>query len=91
MNSRLILGLFLMFLALDPNLNVLKDSRSLNGCGEHVTIKHVFEFPPRDSERILVNLDSLYGICVAFLSVKATITLPKVVKLLFILFASSRV
>jgi len=51
-----------MFLALYPNLSVLKVSASLNGCGEQVTIKHVFELPPNDSVNILVSLDSLYGI-----------------------------
>ena len=36
------------------------------------------ELPPSDSESTLVNLDSLYGICVIFLSFNATITLPNV-------------
>jgi hypothetical protein len=47
--------------------------------------------PPNDSDKILVSFDSLYGTCVAFLSVKATITFPRVVRLLFIFFASSKV
>ena len=51
-----------MFLALAPNLRVDNVSYSLNGCGEVVIIRHVFEFPPRDSDNILVSLDSLYGI-----------------------------
>ena len=89
--SLLIFGAFLIFLALDPNLRVLSVSDSLKGWGDNVIIKHVFEFPPRDSDNILVNFESLYGMWEAFLSVRATITLPKVVKLLFIFFASSKV
>lgn len=78
--SRLTEGVFLIFLALYPNLRVLNVSASLYGCGEHVTIKQVLELPPNDSVSILVSLLSLYGICVAFLSVSATITLPRVVR-----------
>ena len=48
-----------MFLARVPNLKVDTVSISLKGDGLHVTIKQVFEFPPSDSERILVNFDSL--------------------------------
>ena len=91
MYSLFILGAFFIFLALEPNLSVLKVSASLKGCGDSVIIKHVFEFPPSDSDKILVNLESLYGIWDAFLSVRATITFPKVVKLLLIFFASSSV
>lgn len=32
---------------------------------ESVAISIVFEFPPRESLNILVNTESLYGICVA--------------------------
>ena len=78
-----------MFLARAPNLSVLSVSASLNGWGEQVMIRSVFELPPSDSESILVSFDSLYGICYTFLSVRATITLPRVVKLLLMFFASS--
>lgn len=61
------------------------------GAGEQVQIKHVLLFPPNDSDKILVNLDSLYGTCVNFLSVNAVITFPRVVKLRFIVLASSKV
>jgi hypothetical protein len=54
-------------------------------------IRHVFELPPSDSDKILVSFDSRYGICVAFLSVRALMTFPSVVKLLLIIFASSSV
>jgi len=40
-----IFGLFFIFLAEIPNLNVEIVSAILFGCGEHVTIKLVFEFP----------------------------------------------
>ena len=59
--SLLTLALFFMLLALVPNLSVLKVSWSLKECGEHVTIRHVLELPPRDSDKILVNFDSRYG------------------------------
>ena len=79
--SLLTLGAFLIFLALAPNLRVLNVSASLNGCGEHVIISNVFELPPSDSDNILVSFDSLYGICCALLSVRATITFPRVERL----------
>lgn len=41
--------------------------------GETHTIKVILEFPERESERTLVNLEFLNGICVLFLSVKAVI------------------
>jgi len=56
--------------------------------GEHVIINEVFEFPPKDSWSILVNLESLYGIWEAFGSVNALITCPKAVRLLLIFCAS---
>ena len=88
--SLLTLGAFLMFLARAPNLSVLSVSASLNGWGEQVMIRSVFELPPSDSDSILVSFDSLYGICYTFLSVRATMTLPSVVKLLLIFLASSK-
>jgi len=51
--------------------------------------RHVLEFPPSDSDRILVSLESRYGICSDFLSVKAKITIPSVVNDLLIILASS--
>jgi hypothetical protein len=54
-------------------------------------MRQVLELPPRDSERILVSFDSLYGTWLAFLSVKATITFPRVVRDLLIFLASSSV
>ena len=59
MNSLLTFGLFFMDLARLPKRIVLTVSYSLKGCGEHVIIKHVFELPPSDSDKILVNLLSL--------------------------------
>ena len=59
MYSLLTLGAFLIFLALDPNLRVLRVSASLNGWGDAVMIRHVFEFQPNDSDKILVSLDYL--------------------------------
>ena len=69
-----------MFLALYPNLKVERVSASLKRDGEQVTIRQVLELPPSDSDKILVSLDSLYGICDFFLSVKAVITFPRVVR-----------
>ena len=89
--SLLTFALFLILRARYPNLSVLNVSCSLKGCGEHVMTRHVFEFPPRDSDKILVNFDSRYGIWWTFLSVSALMTLPSVVKLLLIILASSRV
>ena len=59
--SRLILALFLIFLALTPNLNVEIVSARLKKLGEHVIIRVVLEFPPSDSYNILVNYEFLYG------------------------------
>ena len=54
-------------------------------------IKHVLELPPKLSLSIRVNLESRYGTWVLFPSVRAVITCPKVVRLLLIVLASSRV
>jgi hypothetical protein len=49
---------------------------------------NVFAFPPKESFKINVNLESLYGICVfACLLLKAFITNPRELNDLFILFA----
>ena len=89
--SLLTFALFLIERALWPKRQVESVSWSLKGLGEQVTIRHVFELPPRDSLSIRVSFDSRYGICEIFLSVKALITLPNVVRDWLILFASSRV
>lgn len=57
-HSLLIFALFFIFFALVPNLNVESVSDKFVKLGEHVIIKVVFEFPPRESERILVNFES---------------------------------
>lgn len=46
--SLLILGVFLIFLAEIPNRRDEMVSARLLGWGEQVTIKLVFEFPPKD-------------------------------------------
>lgn len=89
--SLLILGLFLIFFALLPKRSVPIVSASLKIDGLHVMIKHVFELPPSDSDKIRVNLESLQGICVDLPSVKHLITIPSVVRDLFIVLASSNV
>lgn len=89
--SLLIFGVFLIFFAEIPNRRVDIVSEMLLGWGEQVTIKLVFEFPPKDSWRTLVSLLSLYGIWVDFPSVRELITFPKVVKLALIFLASSNV
>ena len=79
--SLLTFALFLMLRALVPNLRVLRVSCSLNGWGEQVMTRQVLELPPSDSDKILVSFDSRYGICLIFLSVRALMTFPRVVKL----------
>jgi hypothetical protein len=64
-------GLFLIDLARLPKRIVLIVSYSLKGLGEQVMTRQVFELPPRDSDKILVSLLSLYGMWVDFLSVSA--------------------
>jgi len=61
-HSLLILALFLIYLALLPNLRVEIVSSLFIILGEHVIINVVLEFPPSDSESILVNFESRYGI-----------------------------
>ena len=91
MYSLLTFGAFLIFLALAPNWSELKVRASLKEWGETVMMRQVFELPPKDSDNILVSFDSLYGTCYAFLTVKASITLPRAIRLLLIFFASSKV
>ena len=61
LSSLLILGLFLIFLALLPNFKVDIVSSSLNLAGLQVIISAVLELPPNDSYKILVSLESRYG------------------------------
>lgn len=56
------LGLFLMFLALEAYLKVVKVSSKLKSAGEMAAIITVFVLPPNESWSNLVNLESLYGI-----------------------------
>lgn len=87
-NSRLIFGLFLTFWAFSPNLKVDNVSGRCISCGEQVTIRVVFELPPRESRRIRVNLELRYGTCPCpFLSERAFITVPRFVRLRLIFFA----
>ena len=57
MNVWLILGLFLIFLAKDPNQRDETVSASLYEHGDAVTIKAVFELPPSDSVNNLVSFE----------------------------------
>ena len=91
LSSLLILGLFLIFLALLPNFKVDIVSSSLNLAGLQVIISAVLELPPNDSYKILVSLESRYGTWVDLPSVKLLITKPNVLKDLLIIFASSSV
>lgn len=72
-------GLFLIFLALDAYFTVLKDSSRLLSAGETQAIMVVLELPPKESYKILVSFESLYGICslAFFSSVSALITYPR--------------
>jgi len=70
---------------------VLTVSSSLKLEGEQVIIRHVFEFPPKDSYNTLVSFESRYGTCVDTPSVRCFITIPKEVRDLLILFASFKV
>jgi hypothetical protein len=54
---------------------VLDDSAKASPEGEIIAIMVVLQLPPRLSSRILVNFESLYGMCYLFFtSVKAAIT-----------------
>lgn len=53
------MALFLIFLALTPNLRVEVVSSILSAAGEQLIISAVFEFPPSDSYKTLVSLESL--------------------------------
>lgn len=53
-----IFGLFFIFWAVSPNLSVETVSDMLLSCGEHVSMRVVFELPPSESWIILVSLES---------------------------------
>ena len=88
-NSLLSFGLFRTALALTPNFKVERVSRTLKGLGDTFRIRAVLLFPPRLSYKILVNLLSRWGTCRVLKLVNWSITLPRAVKLVFILIASS--
>lgn len=73
-----------------PNSKVDLVSASLKLAGEQHIIIVVLAFPPRDSCKILVSLESLYGMWVLFPSAKADITFPRADKDLLMFLASSR-
>jgi hypothetical protein len=54
-------ALFLILFARIPNRRVERVSASLNDAGEQLMIRVVRELPPRDSCRMRVNFESLYG------------------------------
>mmetsp|Transcript_15819 Transcript_15819/g.28961 ORF Transcript_15819/g.28961 Transcript_15819/m.28961 type:complete len:237 (-) Transcript_15819:646-1356(-) len=77
-SSSLIVGAFLICLALFANFKVLKVSDIESEAGEIIAIIVVLQFPPRESSSNLVSLESRYGMCVLGLeSVKATMTFPR--------------
>lgn len=90
-SSRLIFGLFFTFCAFYPKRRVEIVSAKCISWGEQVTIRVVFELPPKDSLRSLVNLELRYGTWPfpPRLSDKAFITVPKLVKLRLIFLAYS--
>ena len=60
--------------------------------GETHAIITVLELPPKESYKILVNFESLYGMCLDFLSlVRAWITLPRAKRPILIFIPSLRV
>lgn len=75
--SSLTLASFLIFFALVANFKVDYDSPKASAEGETIAIIVVLQLPPKLSSKILVNFESLYGICgLAFKSVNAAITFP---------------
>ena len=75
------------FFAFVANNRVETDSLMDYYFDDIVAMRIVFEFPPRESFRILVNTESLYGTCTAFAD-SFSITILKEVKDLLILEAS---
>ena len=74
-------GVFLISLALLANFRVDKVYRKFFLAGEIQHINKVKALPPRESFRILVNLESRNGICL-FLSASLLMTLVKEKRLL---------
>lgn len=72
-----------------PNLSVDRVSKSLSEHIEQAIMSVVLELPPSDSYKILVNLESLYGICSYLLEVNALMTFPKQLNDLLMVLASS--
>ena len=64
-SSALTRAVFLIDFARMPKRSVESVSDSLYDEGEQLMIKVVREFPPKDSCRIRVSLESRYGICLA--------------------------
>lgn len=62
----------------------------MNEAGEQQITIVVLAFPPSDSCKIRVSLESLYGMCDLLPSAKADITFPKAESDLLIFLASSR-
>lgn len=72
-----------------PNSRVDLVSASLKLAGEQHIMIVVRAFPPRDSCRIRVSFESLYGMCVLFPSARAEMTFPSAESDLLMFFASS--
>lgn len=73
-----------------PKSKVDLVSLSLNEAGEQQITIVVLAFPPSDSCKILVSLESRYGMCVLLPSANALITLPRADNDLLIFLASSK-
>lgn len=73
-----------------PKSNVDFVSDSLKLAGEQQIIMVVRALPPRDSCKILVSLESRYGMWVLLPSASAEITLPRAESDLLMFFASSK-
>jgi hypothetical protein len=72
-----------------PNSSVDLVSASLKLAGEQQMMMVVRALPPRDSCRIRVSFESLYGMCVLFPSARAEMTFPRAESDLLMFLASS--
>lgn len=70
-SSALTRAVFLIDFARIPKRSVESVSDSLYDEGEQLMIRVVREFPPKDSCRIRVSLESRYGICFAYIKFSA--------------------
>ena len=70
-SSALTRAVFLIDFARMPKRSVESVSDSLYDEGEQLIIRVVREFPPKDSCRIRVSLESRYGICFAYINLLA--------------------